>query len=72
MKNINRRKFIHKSANGLAGTLLAPAVFAHANPLPSTGVMVDEVQLGERGMQVPRLAFGTGSYGWKKTSNQKK
>ncbi len=72
MENINRRKFINKSAHGLAGTLLAPAVLANSNFNSASGVMVDEVQLGERGMQVPRLAFGTGSYGWKKTSSQKK
>ncbi len=72
MKNINRRNFIQKSASGLAGTLLAPAILAKPNFLPSSGVMVDEVKLGERGLTVPRLAFGTGSYGWKKTSNQKK
>lgn len=72
MKNINRRDFIQKSASGLAGTLVAPAILANTNYLPSSGVMVDEVKLGERGLTVPRLAFGTGSYGWKKTSNQKK
>lgn len=72
MKNINRRNFIQKSASGLAGTLIAPAILANTSYLPSTGVMVDEVKLGEQGLTVPRLAFGTGSYGWKKTSNQKK
>lgn len=72
MKNINRRNFIQKSASGLAGTLITPAILANTNYLPSTGVMIDEVKLGERGITVPRLAFGTGSYGWKKTSNQKK
>jgi aryl-alcohol dehydrogenase-like predicted oxidoreductase len=34
--------------------------------------MIDTVKLGETGMNVPRLALGTGSYGWKKTSAQKK
>lgn len=72
MKNINRRNFIQKSASGLAGTLLTPAILANTSYLPSTGIMVDEVKLGEQGLIVPRLAFGTGSYGWKKTSNQKK
>ncbi|MDX1283552.1 MAG: aldo/keto reductase [Draconibacterium sp.] len=72
MKNINRRRFIQKSAVGVAGAIVAPTAFSNSHYIPSTGMMVDEVQLGKRGMQVPRLAMGTGSYGWKKTSAQKK
>lgn len=72
MKAINRRKFIQKSTSSLAGTLLAPTILASPTYLPATGIKVDTVQLGKSGITVPRLAFGTGSYGWKKTSNQKK
>jgi 1-deoxyxylulose-5-phosphate synthase len=72
MKNINRRNFIQKSSLGLAGTLTAASGLVNLGFIPASGAMIDAVQLGETGMSVPRLALGTGSYGWKKTSAQKK
>lgn len=72
MENINRRSFIHKSAIGLAGTVAAASGLLNLGFNPPSTVMIDTVQLGETGMSVPRLALGTGSYGWKKTSAQKK
>lgn len=72
MENLNRRRFIHKSAVGLAATVAATSGLAGLSFSPGTNQMVDTVKLGETGMEVPRLAFGTGSFGWKKTSNQKK
>jgi 1-deoxyxylulose-5-phosphate synthase len=72
MKNINRRNFIQKSSLGLAGTLTAASGLVNLGFIQASGAMIDAVQLGETGMSVPRLALGTGSYGWKKTSAQKK
>jgi len=72
MKNINRRNFIQKSSMGLAGTFAAASGLINLSFIPASGAMIDTVQLGETGMNVPRLALGTGSYGWKKTSAQKK
>lgn len=72
MENINRRNFIHKSALGLAGTVAAASGFVNLGFSPASAAMIDSVKLGETGMNVPRLALGTGSYGWKKTSAQKK
>jgi aryl-alcohol dehydrogenase-like predicted oxidoreductase len=72
MKNINRRNFIQKSSLGLAGTLAAASGLINLGFIPASGAMIDTVQLGETGMSVPRLALGTGSYGWQKTSAQKK
>jgi 1-deoxyxylulose-5-phosphate synthase len=72
MKNINRRNFIQKSSLGLAGTIAAASGLVGLGFNPATGAMIDNVQLGETGMSVPRLALGTGSFGWKKTSAQKK
>jgi 1-deoxyxylulose-5-phosphate synthase len=72
MKNINRRNFIQKSSLGLAGTLAAASGLVNLGFIPASGAIIDAVQLGETGMSVPRLALGTGSYGWKKTSAQKK
>ncbi len=72
MKNINRRNFIHKSAVGLAGTLAVASGLINLSFNPSSNAVIDMVKLGETGLNVPRLALGTGSYGWKKTSAQKK
>jgi len=72
MENINRRRFIQKSAFGLAGTVAAASGLISLSFNPSSNAMIDTVKLGETGMNVPRLALGTGSYGWKKTSAQKK
>ena len=33
--------------------------------------MVEQVALGRSGLTVSRLAFGTGTYGWNHTSNQR-
>ncbi len=72
MENINRRRFIQKSAIGLAGTMAAVSGLVNLGFSPPSSVMIDSVKLGETGLNVPRLALGTGSYGWKKTSAQKK
>ena len=72
MDNINRRSFVKKSAFGLAGTVAAASGLINLSFNPASNAMIDTVNLGKRGMNVPRLALGTGSYGWKKTSNQKK
>ena len=39
---------------------------------PVIHATIDRINLGETGMEVPRLALGTGSYGWKHTSSQRK
>lgn len=72
MENINRRSFIQKGAIGLTGALAATSGLISLSYSPSSNAMIDMVKLGKTGMNVPRLALGTGSYGWKKTSAQKK
>lgn len=72
MKNIDRRKFIQKSALGIAGTLTATSAFANISFNPASNILIDEVSLGKTGMKVPRLAFGTGSFGYVHTSSQHK
>ncbi len=71
MKNINRRKFIHDSAKGVAGALAFTAGFSGLSFTTAGNASIDSVDLGRTGMKVSRLALGTGSYGWKKTSHQK-
>jgi aryl-alcohol dehydrogenase-like predicted oxidoreductase len=72
MEKLDRRKFIHKSALGVAGTVAAGSGLVNLSFLPATNVEVDKVVLGETGIKVPRLAFGTGSFGYVHTSNQHK
>jgi aryl-alcohol dehydrogenase-like predicted oxidoreductase len=72
MENINRRRFIQKSALGIAGTVASASGLVSLSFSPASNALIDTVGLGETGLSVPRLALGTGSYGWKKTSSQKK
>ncbi len=72
MKRIDRRSFICKSTLGLAGTAVAVSGLVNLGFNSAAGVLIDSVNLGETGLKVPRLALGTGSFGWKKTSSQKK
>ncbi len=72
MENINRRRFIQRSAFGIAGSIAAVSGLVNLSFGPAPTAMIDAVELGKTGMVVPRLALGTGSYGWRKTSSQKK
>jgi len=69
MKKTNRREFLHKSVAGLAGlTILSKGVYGSGNT--TAPEMIDMVKLGNTGINVPRVAIGTGSGGWKNASNQ--
>lgn len=72
MKNINRRKFIESGAKGVAGAVIASAGMSGLSCSSKSYAEIDLVDLGETGMKVPRLALGTGSGGWKHSSNQKR
>ncbi len=72
MEKINRRKFIHKSSIGVAGTMALGSGMLLSGNTHRGQDMIDTVVLGNTGMKVSGLALGTGSYGWKRTSNQKK
>ncbi|MDR2862909.1 MAG: aldo/keto reductase [Puniceicoccales bacterium] len=76
----NRREFLHTGVAGLA-TLAAVPLLAEtdaAKPTPKNTeatpspalTPVDTVRLGDSGLQVSRIAFGTGSVGYNKSSNQ--
>ncbi len=69
MKKTNRREFLQKSVAGLAGlTILSKGVYGSADT--TSPEMIDMVKLGNTGINVPRVALGTGSGGWKNASNQ--
>ena len=69
MKKTNRREFLQKSVAGLAGlTILSKGVYGSGSK--TAPEMIDMVKLGNTGINVPRVALGTGSGGWKNASNQ--
>lgn len=70
MKQIDRRRFIQTSVAGIAGISLMGAGYEEMNTDKSLNVTVDTVKLGNTGLQVPRMAFGTGSIGGNQQSNQ--
>ena len=70
MTKFDRREFLLKSAAGIAAATVIPAIL----PEPTFGAVnsetVDMVALGNTGLNVSRIAFGTGSRGWKLASDQ--
>ncbi len=72
MKTIDRRKFIHTGIKGVAATVALTSGLASMSFSPAEKAFIDTVDLGETGMKIPRLAMGTGSFGWRHTSQQKK
>lgn len=67
MKQISRRHFIQ---TGLLGAAIVSSGFSGvscANGI--TRVAVDRVKLGKTGLVVPRLALGTGTHGYKQSSD---
>ena len=69
MKKTNRREFLQRGAAGLAG-LAALSTGLPRFDFAAPEIAIDKVNLGKTGLKVPRVAFGTGSAGWKKESNQ--
>jgi aryl-alcohol dehydrogenase-like predicted oxidoreductase len=69
MKKSNRREFIQKSVAGLAGLAALSSGLKGFNP-GFAPAEIDKVALGNTGLTVSRVAFGTGSAGWKHVSNQ--
>ncbi len=71
MTKFDRREFLLKSAAGLAAASVIPAIL----PEPTFGATistetVDTVALGNTGLNVSRIALGTGTKGWKLESDQ--
>jgi aryl-alcohol dehydrogenase-like predicted oxidoreductase len=69
MQNINRREFIRKSVVGVSALSLVGMSYAETDFL-SAETTIDMVKLGNTGLMVPRLALGTGTVGYNKSSNQ--
>jgi len=67
---LNRRTFIVKSATGIAVASAIPYVFSQPVLAASKAEKIDVVALGNTGLKVSRIAFGTGTRGWKRESDQ--
>ncbi|MDR1524725.1 MAG: aldo/keto reductase [Tannerella sp.] len=70
MKQMNRRKFIKTGVIGLAGLSVLHPGMAHVNLTLPFNTTVDRVNLGNSGLTVPRIAMGTGTHGYNKSSDQ--
>ena len=60
---ITRRSFLKKTAFASAGTWVLPRLASAQAPPKSAGTATDLVQLGQSGIKVSRLGFGTGTNG---------
>lgn len=67
---MNRRKFIRTGIAGVAGLSLAQVGWSEIQHVLPSNVSVDKVKLGNTGLEVSRIALGTGTKGWNKESNQ--
>ena len=70
MKNINRRKFIQTGALGLTGLATLTTSSLTSLGFAPSNASVDKIKLGNTGLQVSRIALGTGSIGGNHQSNQ--
>jgi len=69
MEKINRRNFIYTGAVGLTGYTALTSGLVNLGFAPVTAT-VDQVKLGKTGLNVSRIALGTGSIGGNHQSNQ--
>jgi predicted aldo/keto reductase-like oxidoreductase len=69
MKQISRRHFIQ---TGLIGTVAVTSGFTNVRIDSVEKTQIDRVKLGKTGLNVPRLAMGTGSHGGNQSSDMTK
>ncbi|GHU91090.1 hypothetical protein FACS1894155_10300 [Bacteroidia bacterium] len=70
MDKINRRKFIRTGLTGVTGLSIIGSGIINSGFTISGNSVVDKVKLGESGLTVSRIAMGTGTIGYNKSSNQ--
>ncbi len=68
MKKLSRRSFIRTGFAGYAGLTIMGKGSFNFDLKPE--ISVDKVKLGNSGLNVSRIAIGTGSVGGSKSSNQ--
>ncbi len=72
MSKIDRRKFLQQTMLGSAGFILGSQTLNRHSIFSPMSEKIDQVVLGKSGVSVSRLAWGTGTNGWKRVSNQTK
>jgi len=72
MAKITRRQFLKYSLTGTGAIVTNNSGFFTSNELGAAVQKIDRVILGKSGIQVSRLAWGTGTHGWKFVSDQTK
>jgi aryl-alcohol dehydrogenase-like predicted oxidoreductase len=70
MSILNRRAFLVRSATGIACASALSAVISQPAISANKIETIDTVALGKTGLRVSRVAFGTGTKGWKRESDQ--
>ena len=70
MNKMNRRRFIQAGLTGFAGFSVIGSKAMNLNFTISGALSVDKVKLGNSGLTVSRIAMGTGTVGFNKSSNQ--
>ena len=70
ISKFDRRAFLFKGATGVAVASAIPYVLTQPVSAAQKRDVVDSVSLGNTGLKVSRIAFGTGSRGWKRESDQ--
>lgn len=70
MNKMNRRRFIQAGVAGVAGLAFADQGMANITLRLPSDATIDKVKLGNTGLVVPRVAMGSGTFGWNKASNQ--
>ena len=70
MKNLSRREFLNRSLAATAALAGSASFLTGTSQAFAKGKKLGMVQLGKSGVKVSRLAFGTGTHGWKRNSDQ--
>ena len=70
MNKMNRRRFIQAGLTGLAGFSVIGSKAMDLNFAIHGTYSVDKVKLGNSGLTVSRIAMGTGTVGYNRSSNQ--
>jgi len=68
-KHMDRRKFIRTGVAGVTGISVASSGLANLGALFPPDITVDKVKLGDTGLIVSRIAMGTGTHGYNKSSD---
>lgn len=66
MADMTRRTFIQKAGTSTAAIYLGAATVSHA----SQDNFMEPVKLGNTNVHMTRIAMGTGSHGWQRSSQQ--